>query len=160
MKKKATAIFAVCAAVLMMTGCARTSTTITSSVAQANPWEDFKTLSEAQEAVGFEITTPDMSDYGDEELYRVCAALNELEIQYLTDDEQQAYIRKAGDNGDISGDYNEYAYEDETSDVTLKGDSESEIKLAIWTSGDYAYCIIISQGVDSETMKSLVSEVE
>lgn len=164
MKKKATAILAVFAAVLMTSGCARTSTTISSSVAQANPWEDYETLSEAQEAVGFKITTPDMSYYCDEELYRVCASLNELEIQYLTDDEMQAYIRKAKDDGDISGDYNKYEYTGELKvgddTLTFKGQSEDEINLAVWNVGDYAYCIGIPQGVDAETMEELVLEVE
>ena len=105
-----------------------------------------------------------MSYYCDEELYRVCASLNELEIQYLTDDEMQAYIRKAKDDGDISGDYNKYEYTGELKvgddTLTFKGQSEDEINLAVWNVGDYAYCIGIPQGVDAETMEELVLEVE
>ena len=164
MKKKTTAVLVTLAAALMLGGCTSTSTTISSSVAQANPWEDFKTLEEAQEAVGFEVSLPDMSDFGDEETYRVCAALNELEVQYATDDEKQAYIRKAKDNGDISGDYVEYAFTGELKvgddTLTVKGESEDELNLAVWTVGDYAYCIGITQGVDSETMEGLVLELE
>lgn len=54
MKKKI--IIAVCTALMAVSlaGCGgNTSTKISSSVAMANPWEDFKTLEEAQEKVGF-----------------------------------------------------------------------------------------------------------
>ena len=163
MKNKIVAAVAVLGVAVMAGGCT-SGAGISSEVAQADPWVEVDSLEEAEEGLGFELTVPDMSDYGEEEVYRVCVALMEIEIQYVTDGEQGAYIRKAADDGDISGDYDKYAYEEEVAvgenTVTFKGASEGEINLAVWNAGDYAYCVGIPEGVSSEVMNELVSGVE
>ncbi len=161
MKRKAVIVFAVSAAALILGGCSASSTTISSELTEVDPWEEVSTIEAAEEMVGFEINTPDMSEYGSEESYSVCAALSELQIAY--DEALTTYIRKAEDDGDISGDYEEYAYEEEIevngNTVTLKGESEAEVILAVWNDDDYAYCVRIADGVSSDTMSALVGEV-
>lgn len=164
MKKRIVTAVAVVFAAAMTGGCVGGGSGITSETADADIWAEYPTLAEAEEAAGFEITVPDMASYGEDEAYRVCAALSEIEIQYLNGEEQGAYIRKADDDGDISGDYEEYAYEEDTSvgenTVTFKGASEDEVNLAVWHSGDYAYCVRITDGVSFDDMSTLVSGVE
>ena len=160
MKNKIVAAAAVLGVAVMAGGCVSGGTGISSEVANADIWADVDSLEEAEEALGFEITLPDMSEYGEESGYRVCAALMELEVQYGS----EAYIRKAEDDGDISGDYEEYAYEEDAAvgenTVTLKGASEDEVTLAVWNAGDYAYCISVSDGISADSMTELVSGVE
>lgn len=165
MKKRIIALGMAVLAAVSLSACT-TTVNITSSVAEANPWEDVDSLKDAEESMGFSVTEPDMSEYGSNEVYRVCAALSEIEIQYLDGDDQKAYIRKASETGDISGDYNEYDYEEsadigDKTGVTLKGESEDKINLATWeTVEGYSYCIGITDGVSVDTMSSLVEAFE
>lgn len=164
MKKRFTAIAAIAAVAVLAGGCATSASVVSSEAMKADPWVELKTLEEAEESVGLELVVPDMSEYGSEEVYRVCEALTELEIQYYDGDDLAAYIRKAEDNGDISGDYQEYAYSEEieAGDKTaeIKGDSEDSVKLAIWHDGDMAFCIGVTNGVSVDTMSKLISGVE
>ena len=161
MKKKI--IVAVCTAIMAVSlaGCGgNTSTKISSSVAMANPWEDFKTLEEAQEKVGFEISLPE--DWAKKDaVYRVCEGLNAIEVRFDDGDE---VIRKAKDDGDISGDYNEYASEETMTigeaQVTFKGTSEDEVNLAVWVSGDYSYSVSSTDAVGADQMKKIVEAVK
>ncbi|MCI5568452.1 MAG: hypothetical protein MR372_01200 [Lachnospiraceae bacterium] len=161
MKKKI--IIAVCTALMAVSlaGCGgNTSTKISSSVAMANPWEDFKTLEEAQEKVGFEISLPE--DWAKKDaVYRVCEGLNAIEVRF---DEGDEVIRKAKDDGDISGDYNEYASEETMTigeaQVTFKGTSEDEVNLAVWVSGDYSYSVSSTDAVSADQMKKIVEAVK
>ena len=161
MKKKI--IIAVCTALMAVSlaGCGgNTSTKISSSVAMANPWEDFKTLEEAQEKVGFEISLPE--DWAKKDaVYRVCEGLNAIEVRF---DEGDEVIRKAKDDGDISGDYNEYASEETMTigeaQVTFKGTSEDEVNLAVWVSGDYSYSLSSTYAVSADQMKNIVEAVK
>lgn len=161
MKKKI--IIAVCTALMAVSlaGCGgNTSTKISSSVAMANPWEDFKTLEEAQEKVGFEISFPE--DWAKKDaVYRVCEGLNAIEVRF---DEGDEVIRKAKDDGDISGDYNEYASEETMTigeaQVTFKGTSEDEVNLAVWVSGDYSYSVSSTDAVSADQMKKIVEAVK
>ena len=161
MKKKI--IIAVCTALMAVSLAVcggNTSTKISSSVAMANPWEDFKTLEEAQEKVGFEISLPE--DWAKKDaVYRVCEGLNAIEVRF---DEGDEVIRKAKDDGDISGDYNEYASEETMTigeaQVTFKGTSEDEVNLAVWVSGDYSYSVSSTDAVSADQMKKIVEAVK
>ena len=160
MKKKLIAAAVVLAAAVSLGGCRAGSTEIPQEVAEANPWTEYASLEEAEEAVGFEIKTPDMSAFG-KEAYSVFAGLNELQIQY---GDQAAYIRKAADDGDISGDYEEYPYTEELTvgenQVTVKGQDKDNIRLAVWTGGKYSYAVGITEGIPEDGMLELVKGVE
>lgn len=118
---------------------------------------DAASLELASEAVGFSITLPEsvkVQNY---------IVINGETLEIVFDG---GYIRKvSADSGieDISGDYNEYE-NDEVKDVggievTLKGNAD-KIMLAIWTAGDYTYCIGATNGVDEAEMTSLIGAVK
>lgn len=165
MKKRIIALITIAASAMVLGACSSSGvSSVTSSAAEANPWEEFDTLEEAEEAAGVEITVPDMSEYGTDEVYMVCAALSEVEIQYYDGDEQTAYIRKANDDGDISGDYNTYDYENTATindnEVTVKGTDGNELNLAIWHVGDYAYCVGFTDTVSFDELTDIVAAIE
>ena len=111
----------------------------------------------AKEAVGFSVTLP-----GSVEAQNYIVINGEL-LEVVFDG---GYIRKAGKVSgveDISGDYNEYE-NSVVNDVggikvTFKGNAD-KIMLAIWTAGDYTYCIGVTNGVSEAEMTSLVNAVK
>lgn len=115
---------------------------------------DMESLSAAQEAVGFTLTLPGSVT---PENYIVISGLI-LEVDF-----DGGYIRKAKGSEDISGDYNEYgAIKTETAggkEVTLKGNA-GKVMLAVWTEGDYAYCVGVTDGMAEADVLSLVSEIK
>ena len=114
---------------------------------------DMGSLDAAQEAVGFTLTLPGSVTPEN------CIVISGITLEVVFDG---GYIRKAQGNEDISGDYNEYdAVKTETSDgkeVTLKGNA-GKVMLAVWTEGDYAYCVGVTDGMAEADMLSLVNEI-
>lgn len=62
---------------------------------------------------------------------------------------------KAPGDGDISGDYNDYAQSDTITvsdrEVTLKGNDDA-VNLAIWAKDRYTYAVSASAGLSAEGM--------
>ena len=115
---------------------------------------DAGSLEAAKEAVGFSIDYP--AEIVVENYIVIDGTL--LEIAF-----DGGYIRKAKGSDDISGDYNEYENVT-TADaggrtVTLKGNGD-KIMLAIWTAGDYTYCIGVTDGVSEAEMTSYVDAIK
>ena len=87
-----------------------------------NPWEQYTSLADAAKAAGFEMSIPERPRMFTKTTYQVMKDENEtiLEVLYSAEDSgEQMMIRKAsgaGENADISGDYNVY---NETSTVTV-----------------------------------------
>ena len=81
-----------------------------------------------------------------------------LEIDY-----DGGYIRKGRMGGDISGDYNVYNYSTVFSSgekaITYKGDSQNEIKLAIWIEGEDSFCFYSETPITPGTMISYINAI-
>ncbi len=154
------AVAAVC--VLAFTGCSGGSATTSSMVDElADPWAECASLTEAEEKAGFQIEVPaGIGADAEKETYRYCEALKGIEIQY-TANGASSYVRKARDDGDISGDYDDYAAEKTAVSgglsVTLKGAAEDEYTLATWNAGNFAYCIGLAEGVSEPEMLELAA---
>ena len=76
-------------------------------------------------------------------------------------------IRKAvyAGNGDISGDYNGYAYEWpltlKSLTVNCAGNSEGAANKILWVSGDNAYCILADgAGLSEDDINSLINGIQ
>ena len=115
---------------------------------------DMESLEAAQEAVGFTLTVPGSIT---PENYVV---INDVTLEL---DFDGGYIRKAQGSEDISGDFNAYdMVKTETADgkeVTLKGNA-NKVMLAVWTEGDYTYCVSVADGMAEADVLSLVSEIK
>ena len=132
--------------------------TADSSAQIANPTTEYgsktESLDDAEKEVGFTLTLPGRVT---PENYIVISGVT-LEVDF-----DGGYLRKAKGTGDISGDFNEYdTLDTETADgktVTLKGNA-GKVMLAVWTEGDYTYCIGIPDGTTEAEMLSLVQETK
>lgn len=126
-----------------------------------SPLADYETLTEAAQAVGFELTVPDALN-GSDHRYVSTISNETLQVIYRKGEEETARIRKAAGADDISGDYNVYAQVDTATvngvEVTLKGDA-GKVSLAAWTDKGYTYAISVEGGISSSDMTRLVSGV-
>ncbi|MGI5856274.1 MAG: hypothetical protein ACOX64_07425 [Candidatus Merdivicinus sp.] len=134
---------------------------LTGNVQIANPFTDCKSLDEAVELAGFEITVPDEVDGYDAPNFR---AMKDSMIEIIfTNDNGEIRIRKAAGSEDASGDYTAYAEVFNTTvdgrEVTMKGE-DGKVKLASWVSGDYTYSVSIQAGVSSESAAELIQSIQ
>ena len=85
-----------------------------------------------------------------------------LEVIYQSGEDETARIRKAPGTEDISGDFNEYAQTDKVviggAEVTMRG-SNDMVCLATWTVDGYTYAVSVANGVSSDGMAALISEI-
>ncbi len=162
MKKKIIAAAAIAVLAVSFGGCSSGNgahVPISEEVMNANPWTDHESLDEAAEIVGFTIEST-----GDVELenpvYRVCKGINLLEIQ----GDNGNMIRKAEDDGDISGNYTEYDYTSEITSgeitATVKGESEDVINVIIWQNGKFAYAVNSEKGFTAEETGNIIADIK
>ena len=115
---------------------------------------DMNSLAAAQEAVGFTLTVPE--SVTPENYIVIDGTL--LEVRF-----DGGYLRKEAGSEDISGDYNVYDTEKTVTadgrEITLKGNGD-RMHLAVWTDGDYAYCVGVSEGIAEADILSLVSQIK
>lgn len=132
-----------------------TSTTL------ANPFEDFDTLSAAEESAGFSMTLPETRS-NDAAVYRAIQG-KLLEVIYTKEGTEQMRIRKGSDAGDVSGDYSTYPTIKtiivDGIAVRMKGQSNL-MNLAAWEDGEYSYSIHTDRAVTIGDMMNLVRAVK
>lgn len=129
------------AAALLLTGCGSQE-----SGEIADPFVEYDTIEEAEEAVGFDITVPDSIDGYSKRIIRVDSQDQLIEVIYQNEqnEDQEIRIRKAVGTDEISGDYNEYSQSRtlaiDNLEVTVKGDNDL-ITVATWAQDPYVYSI-------------------
>ena len=143
----------------------------TGSVAIANPWSDFSTQEDAEDAAGISLDIPSVLPFGYTRQVNRAIPNDTLEIIYYNDvADDEVRLRKAklpladgtSDSADISGDFNKYlitknmAAEDKR--VNLRGEVNN-YHVATWTDGDYAYAVTSKNGIPEEEMLSFVSQL-
>lgn len=132
-------------------------------VQYVNPIAEFDTLSEAENAVGFDIEIPE--SYGDYSTRRFSVITGTiLEIQYYDDSENRGMlVRKTKGGEDVSGDYNEYDNVSEIQTaagaVTIKG-NDGEYNLAVWTFGEYSYSVFVGSGVSEDELIDIFEKIQ
>ena len=136
-----------------------------------NPWQEYTTLEEAENAAGFTLTVPDSIDSYTSRTQLVLientdgAASNILEVQYATDASDNAdrlSIRKAPGSEDISGVYTDYSQHMKLSidDQTITLDGQDDIfYVAKWTDNQYTYSIYTDRGMTSDAFAELIQSI-
>ena len=115
----------------------------------ANPWTEAASMEEAAEGAGLEFfdLVPDLDlGIGPEfaRTIRYMDGIAEVQLEYPA---AMVIVRKgtAAEDGDISGDYNEYAHTWTQNikglEVTCFGNREGDASKIIWTQGDISYSI-------------------
>lgn len=126
----------------------------------ANPWADFGTLQEAEQAAGVTMTLPEREDTPS---YRAIQG-SILEVIYKDSEGKETLrIRKGADESDVSGDYNTYpTIKTITVDginTRMKGNGNA-MRLAVWTHDGHAYSISADRPVTIAEMMALVRAVQ
>ncbi|MGI6029121.1 MAG: hypothetical protein ACOX81_06905 [Candidatus Heteroscillospira sp.] len=120
-----------------------------SPVFENNSIAEVSSAEELSETVGFEVEEPGALPFAPQDIVYTAYWTELAEITY-TGDGQTAVFRKGTGSEDISGDYNSYESTAELSAdgaiVTLKGSGEL-YTLASWTSGEFAYSLLLSDGI-------------
>ena len=137
----------------------------------ANPWTEYATLDEAEEAAGFELSVPASVKGYDDALIQVMKAegtdengnkTNDVILEYrFMNDTDQVSIRKSEGTGDISGVYGDYTVVDEEVDghevdVSCEGTLSY---VANWMVDGYSYSVYASAGMDRDALLDIVAEV-
>lgn len=116
-------------------------------------------LEELSETVGFEVAELSALPFQPEEVTYTAYWRDLAEIVYSGAD-QTATWRVGIGTEDVSGDFSVYNAETEIlvngAAVTLKGDGGS-YTLAIWTEGDYAYSLALSDGITEAEWQTILA---
>ncbi len=119
------------------------------STGMANPWSDAESAEEAAKGAGLdgmELPADIDLDLGEnfERTYRYMDGLAEITLEYAA---SQLTVRKGtvGEEGDVSGDYNEYAntwtQDVDGVEVTCSGNKDGIATKAIWTADGMNYSL-------------------
>ena len=148
----------------------------------ANPFVT-GTMEESVKLAGFNFSIPDtIEGYDSRTIQAVendmiqAIYYNQEDYKEITDEEfnqidwenydfssKDLLIRKAKGSEDISGDYNEYSETNETTikelQITTKGNN-GKINVANWTNQDYTYAVDAANGLTSEQLTEIISNIE
>lgn len=128
-----------------------------------NPWTEYASIEDVEAAVGFDVTLPELPDGYALSYIQALTERGLLEITYENESGDELSIRKAPGDGDISGDYNDYAQSDTITvsdrEVTLKGNDDA-VNLAIWAKDRYTYAVSASAGLSAEGMSELAAQIQ
>lgn len=130
----------------------------TAGVGMANPWTEYDSLEEAEAAAGFQFPQPKWDVDYDAVTYRVMDGI--IEIIYAQDDGQVMTLRKGADETDISGDHNDYSFNETRDGITVKGETNEQgdilCKTAAWVSDGHFYVVFCELSETMETMTGIV----
>lgn len=139
---------------------AETAPETTTAAQISNPWEDFASLKDAEQASGVTMTLPERDDTPS---YRAMKG-SILEVVYKDSAGSETLrLRKGADESDVSGDYNTYpTIKTITVDginTRMKGNGNA-MRLAVWTRDGHAYSVSTAKPVTIAEMMALVRAVK
>lgn len=124
-----------------------------------NPWQEYKSVSEAAKAAGISFAAP--AKLGKHKLSYIQATDGIVELSY-TKAGNEICIRKGAGTEDISGDFETYKNVTEKtingSAVTLKDNGEGVIS-ATWTDGNNSYSLHSEIGLTTKFVESIISGI-
>lgn len=127
-------------------------------VIENNDIVEVSSVEELSKTVGFEVSEPGNLPFKPKSVVYTAYWAEMAEIIYIND-EQTASFRKGIGSDDVSGDYNSYELTSEISvndiNATLKGNGET-YTLAIWTDGEFAYSLSLSEGIEETEWISIL----
>ena len=129
----------------------------------ANPWKDWTSLEEAEQAVGFSFGLPDKIN--DRYTAHTFRTMNNtlLEVVY-GDGESKVWVRKQkGEGQDISGDYNKYDTCTEQScngaAVTTYHNAENNAVKQLVSYNGYSWSLVAPNGYWGDSNREFISEI-
>lgn len=129
----------------------------------ANPFVSCKTLEEAANIAGFELTVPESVPNWVENVEIKAVADKMIEVIYTGAEQQELRVRKGSGTDDISGQYQTYDSEEKITvndrSVTVKG-NDGKINVAIWDDGTHAYSVVSEEGLTREAAENMLSHIQ
>lgn len=126
-----------------------------------DPFEDCKTIAEAEKTAGFTLALPEKLPEGYVQK-SIQAIKNDMIQVFYENGEKELLIRKAKGKEDISGDYNKYSENNTITvgslQVSTRG-NDGKVQVATWVKGEYAYSISAGYddaGLDTAVISDLV----
>ena len=122
-----------------------------------NPWQEYKTVSEAAKAAGISFSAPEKIEKYTVSYVRALDGI--VEVRY-SNGSNAIRVRKGKGTNDISGDYNVYKNVSEKkiggNTVTLKGNGDG-VSSATWTDGTYSCSIFSENELTNKLVESIVA---
>ncbi len=122
-----------------------------------NPWQEYKTVSEAAKAAGISFSAPEKLEGYKVSHVQVMDGI--VEVRY-SNGSNEIRVRKGKGTDDISGDYNVYKNVSEKkiggNTVTLKGNGDG-VSSATWTDGTYSCSIFSENELTNKLVESIVA---
>ena len=165
------ALAAACFAVLLL-GALTVPKLLTGDPAQAEPeqgvmiangMEEVANAQAMADAVGFPVSEAAVLPFEPTAVHYTSYWGQMAEISYEAGD-QTAELRKSPGTDENSGDYTVYPATEQLTvadlDIQLRGDAQDAYTLAVWTDGQYAYSLRLSQGQTAEVWQQIIMEVQ
>lgn len=122
-----------------------------------NPWQEYKTVSEAAKATGIRFSAPEKIEKYTVSYVRALDGI--VEVRY-SNGSNEICVRKGKGTDDISGDYNVYKNVSEKkiggNTVTLKENGDG-VSSATWTDGTYSYSICSENELTNKLVESVAA---
>lgn len=129
----------------------------------ANGMEEVANAQALADAVGFPVSEAAVLPFEPTAVHYTSYWGQMAQITYEADD-QSAELRKSPGTEENSGDWTEYPAAEQltvgTLDVQLRGDAQDVYTLAVWTDGQYAYSLRLSQGQNAEVWQQIITGVQ
>lgn len=158
------AIFAVMLAPVLARGAVqktRSGATATKA-AEAQEYQRFESLEEAQHALGFAAVMPAALPEGARLVGYSALGGSVLEVEYALGESQLLY-RVARGTDNVSGMTKEHAFvsteEAEGITRTYMGAAEDKLNCVVWAADGYSYAIVAADGLDAEDMREMAQSV-
>ncbi len=139
------------------------------STQMANPWTDYETKREMEQAAGFKIKAPNRFYIYKVKDYRVMNDGDKtIELIYTSVKGKRDYadtmrVRKAPGKSDISGDYTSYDFNKgfilDGMNVIVKGSGEY-VHCITWQSDEYSYSVTCDGGLTMKEARKLVEKIK
>ena len=164
--KKLISIILICLMIIAaFTGCGNSAPEPehNTTVAIGNPWREWATIAEAEDAVGFTFGLPDViaGNYKAAEFRTMNKEL--IEVVYL-DGEYEVCVRKqVGEGEDISGDYNQYESCTETQQngakiTTYHNTQNNAVKQLISYNG-HSWSLVAEKGFSGDSANDFLNAI-
>ena len=129
----------------------------------ANGMEEVANAQALADAVGFPVSEAAVLPFEPQTVHYTSYWGQMAQITYEADD-QSAELRNSPGTEGNSGDWTEYPAAEQltvgTLAVQLRGDAQDAYTLAVWTDGQYAYSLRLSQGQNAEVWQQIITGVQ
>ena len=163
MKKKITYILIFLALVLAVAGCGKENERATPTAQIGNPWSQWTSIAETENATGFSFELPEV--VGEKYVADVFRTMNGelIEVVYRFEDYEVCVRKSLGEGQDISGDYNSYEIctEERYNGIAITryhNSASSATRLTLSYQG-FSWSLVAPNGFGTDSHKLFLKEI-